>query len=502
MTAGTSGDTYNLDIEENGLVPGHAYTTLGVKEVQTSNGTEKLVHIRNPWGNGEWSGAWSDSSNKWTSQLKQQCGQNTKKDDGSFWMSFKDFCTYYLVAGICNLHSNYHYSTLHVPKAITKQGPYLTRVQVDSNNTHAYLMLHQKNPRIILKKKDNQQKDPNYQKPVVDFIMLVDDKFNYIKANNNQDLNVCIEVNLNKGNYYLITDINFRYVQSVQHCYNLSVYSSNPVGIFPDAKVNIEEAFKYGLLTYCQKELQPQSHNGGKLYQSKRSESEFPFMFALFDNTNGQNDITLTDTLNFKSSRCADYYFEGSKNKASSISKTIAPGQYDLFAHMPYSLSSIYSYGLKSSAQSHRGNAAKKGLANPAGVTNPSSSGVTSGGAGPQDPKNQTQNVQVAPSSSSSQQQSTSDITKAVFSERPEPLDDRGYLKQYIHQTNDGYYIGFENGSQRALKMKLILEGLYDVNNPNLKEVPFTSNSMTRKVFLLKPKPNSNGNISFMFDNA
>ena len=35
MIDGTSGDTYNLKIEENGLVPGHSYTLLGVKEVNT-----------------------------------------------------------------------------------------------------------------------------------------------------------------------------------------------------------------------------------------------------------------------------------------------------------------------------------------------------------------------------------------------------------------------------------------------------------------------------------
>ena len=37
MTAGTSGDTYNLNLEENGLVPGHAYTVLKVQEFNTSN---------------------------------------------------------------------------------------------------------------------------------------------------------------------------------------------------------------------------------------------------------------------------------------------------------------------------------------------------------------------------------------------------------------------------------------------------------------------------------
>ena len=49
MTACTSGDTYNLKIEENGLVPNHSYTLLSVKEVNSSSWREKLVHIRNTW---------------------------------------------------------------------------------------------------------------------------------------------------------------------------------------------------------------------------------------------------------------------------------------------------------------------------------------------------------------------------------------------------------------------------------------------------------------------
>jgi len=64
MTAGTSGDTYSLNLEEVGLVPGHAYTVIGLKEVDTPEGKIKLINLRNPWGNGEWSGAWSDGSKK------------------------------------------------------------------------------------------------------------------------------------------------------------------------------------------------------------------------------------------------------------------------------------------------------------------------------------------------------------------------------------------------------------------------------------------------------
>ena len=50
--------------------------------------------------------------------------------------------------------------------------------------------------------------------------------------------------------------------------------------------------------------------------------------------------------------------------------------------------------------------------------------------------------------------------------------------------------------------MKLILEGLYEVNNPSLSVVPFVSSPRTRKIFYLKVKPGNKCDISFMFDQA
>ena len=50
--------------------------------------------------------------------------------------------------------------------------------------------------------------------------------------------------------------------------------------------------------------------------------------------------------------------------------------------------------------------------------------------------------------------------------------------------------------------MKLILEGLYDVNEPNSPTVYFTSNPRSRRLFYLKAKPGYRGDISFMFDQA
>lgn len=46
----------------NGIVEKHAYSIMEAREV---NG-QRLLKLRNPWGNTEWKGAWSDGSAEWT----------------------------------------------------------------------------------------------------------------------------------------------------------------------------------------------------------------------------------------------------------------------------------------------------------------------------------------------------------------------------------------------------------------------------------------------------
>ena len=479
MTAGTSGDVYNLNLEELGLAPGHAYTLLEVKEVITLNGKEKLMHLRNPWGNGEWSGDWSDASRKWTNEFRNQCGNYERKDDGSFWMSYDDFRAYYVVVGICHLYQDYKYSVLHIPKSNTSLGPCLTRIEVQNDNTHCYFMLHQKNERFILKNFE-------YQKPVLCYIMLVDSNNKYIKANYNCENNVAVEVNLNKGIYYMISDINFRYIQNKQHGYNLSSYGSSPVELYPENYKNIEEIFKYGIYSYCKLNIDPQNQSSGKLYYSKRSESEFSFSFVLFENESNY-DITIKDILSYKGNKSVDFYFEGKNNKSTQITKIISPGQWDIFCHIPYSNGTLYSFQLSTSGRNHNGPQAQKGLASLSCGNSPFI------------------NISNKPNEENENEEEKSNNGNGIdyneiFSEEAEALDDRGLVNQYVHPLNGGYYIGFENGSKSSFKMKLILNGLYEVNNPNEKEVSFTSSPRTRRIFNVKVTKGYKGDISFMFD--
>uniref|UniRef100_A0A667Z4D4 Calpain 9 n=1 Tax=Myripristis murdjan TaxID=586833 RepID=A0A667Z4D4_9TELE len=88
-----------------GLVKGHAYSITGLQEVTCRGRKVKLIRVRNPWGQVEWNGPWSDKSREWdyvNRAEKQRILQNST-DDGEFWMEFEDFKANYDKVEICNM---------------------------------------------------------------------------------------------------------------------------------------------------------------------------------------------------------------------------------------------------------------------------------------------------------------------------------------------------------------------------------------------------------------
>uniref|UniRef100_A0A673XJT3 Calpain-1 catalytic subunit n=1 Tax=Salmo trutta TaxID=8032 RepID=A0A673XJT3_SALTR len=81
------------------LVKGHAYSVTGFKGSPT-----KLLRIRNPWGEMEWTGAWSDNSREWAGvDPSVRARLYNRSEDGEFWMSFRDFLREFSRLEICNL---------------------------------------------------------------------------------------------------------------------------------------------------------------------------------------------------------------------------------------------------------------------------------------------------------------------------------------------------------------------------------------------------------------
>ncbi|XP_060030445.1 calpain-3 isoform X4 [Erinaceus europaeus] len=88
-----------------GLVKGHAYSVTGLDEALFKDEKVKLVRLRNPWGQVEWNGSWSDSWKDWSFVDKEEKArlQHQVTEDGEFWMSYEDFIYHFTKLEICNL---------------------------------------------------------------------------------------------------------------------------------------------------------------------------------------------------------------------------------------------------------------------------------------------------------------------------------------------------------------------------------------------------------------
>lgn len=104
----------------------------------------KLVLLRNPWGDFEWKGDWSDNSDLWTQDIKTQVGYND--DQGLFWMSYSDMCHYFSRIQICNINDDYKYSFMKVSQ---ERGSYsLMRLMVSQDGEYT-ISVSQKDERCF-----------------------------------------------------------------------------------------------------------------------------------------------------------------------------------------------------------------------------------------------------------------------------------------------------------------------------------------------------------------
>ncbi|XP_053677985.1 calpain-A-like [Anopheles nili] len=112
VTTGINQDTQDR-LKSVNLVSSHEYSVTKVSRLDAQlhmldlgNGLAvdvKLICLRNPWGQREWTGAWSDNSLEWILVNDEKMSElNIVRQDGEFWMSFEDFVTYFDDISICH----------------------------------------------------------------------------------------------------------------------------------------------------------------------------------------------------------------------------------------------------------------------------------------------------------------------------------------------------------------------------------------------------------------
>ena len=445
MTAGTSGDTTNLDIEEVGLCPGHAYTILKVLELESKGKKIRLVHLRNPWGNGEYSGDWSDGDSKWTPSLKKKYGLKVEeKDDGQFYMSFDDFIYYYVSIGIAKLHPDFC-TTLCKTNNSGGGKPFVMKITVPEDSLNVYINLYQKNPRIMLK-------EGGYQDLVLAYMVLMDENHKYIISTCNSDMHLCLNIGLNKGTYYVISDINYRWVNEGNkiHGYNLTCYSAIEIPLENVTnQVDVNSLLKDVVIDYCHQKLTPTKKDNISTYISKTYNVDFPFVIYAIEN-NKSNPINFEMNIKKRGKKAFNFYCDPSANEDdTSLTRLIQPKETGLILIMQHTLSSLFTINYNYS------------------------------------------DVKVE------NEEKSDDI---VFEEEGEPIDEDETLFQYIRENGDGYVIGLENKRKSRLKMKIVLEGLECKGHKGKDEVVFDIEGSSKKIFILNIRKGYYGDVTFQFD--
>ena len=141
MGCGTvSNNSSNAEQLDSGLMVGGCYTLYQVRYVDG----HKLLQLRNPPGqSGEWNGDWGDQSNLWTQRLKVKLKWNGDNDDGTFWMSFDDFCLAFRSLYVC------YYYDQNVWSSIDLKGNWTSDTSVGLPSKHNASCQVSKNPQWV-----------------------------------------------------------------------------------------------------------------------------------------------------------------------------------------------------------------------------------------------------------------------------------------------------------------------------------------------------------------
>uniref|UniRef100_A0AAZ1XLK1 Calpain catalytic domain-containing protein n=1 Tax=Oreochromis aureus TaxID=47969 RepID=A0AAZ1XLK1_OREAU len=85
------------------LVKGHAYSITAAEQVHHCGSLVELIRIRNPWGQVEWTGAWSDSSKEWDGVWAEEKRRLDRSVSAARKISYHDFLSHFSRLDICNL---------------------------------------------------------------------------------------------------------------------------------------------------------------------------------------------------------------------------------------------------------------------------------------------------------------------------------------------------------------------------------------------------------------
>lgn len=208
------GNTSVRNERRQGIVSQHAYAILDTYE---GHG-QRLVKIRNPWGQSEWTGPWSDGSKEWNADWFDRL-QHKFGDDGVFWISYDDMLKKYKYLDRTRIfgpewHVAQQWTSVQVPWNTTDYQQARFQINVPED-TDAVIVLSQLDDRYFqglqgkydytlqfrLHKQEERQDGESDEED--DYITRSPHTYELVRSNN-------VEVKLEKGKYNVLFKVEAR----------------------------------------------------------------------------------------------------------------------------------------------------------------------------------------------------------------------------------------------------------------------------------------------------
>ena len=375
-----------------GLISQHAYTIIKIYDEIYNKIHYKLIKLRNPWGEKEFNGDWSDKSSKWTNELKKKFEFDTVSDDGIFYMSYDDFLRYFKSLEILKIKENY--TTIASCKIKKTEAYKCQMIEFEINNKNknnfnkkTFINLYQKNRRIVMKNEKNRKNGKNekyhpeyHPDPVKSFIILAEkiseDNYKFIKSVSGTRVHIAIEADLEIGKKYIIfCDVNYRFVYDEVYGYNITFYSdiSNEIKVRNVTNeingIKRSEIFMKVLNNYAEKNFkenfeQKNEENGIiDLYRIKQFNEVFPFIILLIKYKESRKSdkynvyLSLELNTNLKTKEMCFYNSSEASEFDSYLIKKIT-NKNTIILIMGYTLTDVFSlsFGFHFNKKSHPSN--------------------------------------------------------------------------------------------------------------------------------------------------
>ena len=283
-----------------GISGSHSYSFLGVFEltqdgdqhslvdranrhlIEDKNQIVRLVKLRNPWGRGEWLGDWSDQDPRWHTDLQEELGVESR-DDGIFFMEFKDYLTYFKSVQLCKYIDGYSYSAIKLQTPANK--PCIINFTTSVEGKY-YFAVNQ-----YCKKFYPSESDYDYSNILVLVMQETNDGLMIIDSNINSDLENYISHRGEPATYYIYIKAFWR---SFVDEFGFSVYGPSDVDIDKVDKLpysTIQNAFLR--LARNNKSMKIQEGKSTRLQYAKyRNKKGLGYFY--FKNTNEDKSIDIS----------------------------------------------------------------------------------------------------------------------------------------------------------------------------------------------------------------